>query len=369
MANNIPITARVNRGLFSQKKSPVQEPLLSVGVAGVYGNNETRTIPAPSKLMSSPFKQVSKSQSAGAKILEQQSAGGGTKGTTETITVPGGTKTIPGKTHVPNENAWWRSRTPQQKAEHNAKIKNDPQYKPTTIKEPDTNKIIDKPGKEVELRVFHEGDAMASFGRRQIDRAITHTARKTKRAEIDLAKAKAKADGLTGSAKSDFISKAKDAARLKQAETKAKGYGANAQNAVLQSEQSKSYGGTILGTQLDQSKEQIKNASEATAATAADDQMQIAAITKTIPGTYDQSNKNPAGSTSTSTPPVTKAPSSVEPAATDVKAAETPKAESVEKKKPTSQMTEDDTPPDSAAYKKVNSFFVKKSPLKMKYFR
>lgn len=358
MANNIPITARVNRGLFSQKKSPVQEPLLSVGVAGVYGNNETRTIPAPSKLMSSPFKQVSKSKSAGEKILEQQTAGSSTKGTTETVTVPGGTTTTNKKTYTPPKHtkegdlAYKNMTKEQRRAADKKYIKENTKEVPVTTKAPDTTETITKPGKEVELRTFHEGDAMASFGRRQIDRAITHTARKTKRAEIDLAKAKAKADGLTGSAKRDFISKAKDAARLKQAETKAKGFGANAENAVLQSEQSQSYGGKILGTKLDASKEQVLNASEVTAANMPNAKAQTSAINKEITGSEVTDKTNPATSISTSTPPVTKAPDSVKPAATDVVA-------DVKK--------EEDT--ESAAKYKKPAFFEKRGPLKMKYFK
>lgn len=60
-----------------------------------------------------------------------------TKGTTTT-------KVTPGKKYVPNENAWWRSLTPAQKAAHNARvrkmIKEDPQYqdKTETITTPDT---------------------------------------------------------------------------------------------------------------------------------------------------------------------------------------------------------------------------------------
>ena len=46
---NTPITARVNAGLFNQKKG-ITEPLLNVGPAGVYGDNQTKDIPSPSKL-------------------------------------------------------------------------------------------------------------------------------------------------------------------------------------------------------------------------------------------------------------------------------------------------------------------------------
>jgi len=55
--NNRPITARVKSGMFKTK-----EPLLNVGPAGVDGNNQTRSMPSPSKMKgyamkSSPFKQ------------------------------------------------------------------------------------------------------------------------------------------------------------------------------------------------------------------------------------------------------------------------------------------------------------------------
>ena len=46
-----------------------------------------------------------------------------------------GSAAIPGKKYIPNENAWWRSLTPEQKAAHNKKVRekiaNDPAYKDT----------------------------------------------------------------------------------------------------------------------------------------------------------------------------------------------------------------------------------------------
>ena len=83
-SKNTPITARINTGLFNQKKG-VREPLLDVGPAGVYGNNQTQDIPSPSKMRGysqvSPLKQalsdekpiqaVLGSKSAGTQIIEQ----------------------------------------------------------------------------------------------------------------------------------------------------------------------------------------------------------------------------------------------------------------------------------------------------------
>ena len=71
-SKNTPITARINTGLFNQKKG-VKEPLLDVGPAGVYGDNQTKDIPSPSKKRGyakrSPLKQV------GVNVLESKSTG------------------------------------------------------------------------------------------------------------------------------------------------------------------------------------------------------------------------------------------------------------------------------------------------------
>jgi hypothetical protein len=64
MKKNIPITERINAGLFKQKGLKVTEPLLNVGPAGVFGRAETRDIPSPSKMKRgysmkpSPLKQT-----------------------------------------------------------------------------------------------------------------------------------------------------------------------------------------------------------------------------------------------------------------------------------------------------------------------
>ena len=72
---NIPITARVESGLFNQKKG-VKEPLLNVGPAGVHGDNQTRDIPSPSKLRGYSMKKKTESpikQKVG--VLESESTG------------------------------------------------------------------------------------------------------------------------------------------------------------------------------------------------------------------------------------------------------------------------------------------------------
>jgi hypothetical protein len=79
---NTPITARVNAGLFNQKKG-ITEPLLNVGPAGVYGDNQTKDIPSPSKIKgysmkASPFKQVN------TNVITLGEGAEGTEGTEET---------------------------------------------------------------------------------------------------------------------------------------------------------------------------------------------------------------------------------------------------------------------------------------------
>jgi len=82
---NTPITARVNAGLFNQKKG-ITEPLLNVGPAGVYGDNQTKDIPSPSKMRGyakrSPFKQ----KNEGDVTVKKEIKG---PDTTKTVTVPG----------------------------------------------------------------------------------------------------------------------------------------------------------------------------------------------------------------------------------------------------------------------------------------
>ena len=83
---NTPITARVNAGLFNQKKG-ITEPLLNVGPAGVYGDNQTKDIPSPSKKrgysmakkkVDSPIKQVN------TNVITLGEGAEGTEGTEET---------------------------------------------------------------------------------------------------------------------------------------------------------------------------------------------------------------------------------------------------------------------------------------------
>jgi len=83
---NVPITQRAE--VKTNSKNKVEEPLLNVGPAGVYGNNQTRKIPSPAKQkakkkIKSPAKQDKKDNKVtNTEILKTKSAG-------EDITVKG----------------------------------------------------------------------------------------------------------------------------------------------------------------------------------------------------------------------------------------------------------------------------------------
>ena len=104
--NNKPITARVKSGMFKTK-----EPLLNVGPAGVDGNNQTRTMPSPSKMKgykmkSSPFKQnaitdAEKENKATIEMSSEQNNAGVNANTNQESTViqkgKEGKAAVPGK--------------------------------------------------------------------------------------------------------------------------------------------------------------------------------------------------------------------------------------------------------------------------------
>lgn len=192
MSKNIPITSRVTKGSFKNK---VTEPLLSVGPAGVFGNNQTSKAPSPAKMKASPFKQQanpltkdnsndSKTYESGGKIYNVNKSG--SAGTV----IKGKETTVPGEKYVPKENAWWRSRTPEQKAAHNKKVKaeiaKNPKYQSKTIKEPDT--VVpgtDQVGSsEATLYTKDKGDAQNALDRRGNIRNIKNLTGQEKRNDM-----------------------------------------------------------------------------------------------------------------------------------------------------------------------------------------
>ena len=356
MAKNIPITARVSRGLFGQKAT---EPVLNVGQAGAYGNNVTKSDPSPARMMKSPLKQM-KSEGAGDKILKGQA--------NVVTTTPGTDRVIPGKkggtanTDALNKQKVYRkelegyglrnpkAREAANKAAADAKAKDAASGTPDTIEkgEPTTTR---EP-----LRVFNEGSAKTSFWRRQDDRAVTHTSRKKKRADIQLAKLEAEEKGYSGKERRDYINNAKTKAKKEMWESRQAGYQGSRDASVKQSQQSTTIHDKVLGVNLDPKGEQILHASRVKDEAAAI--LQAKAI-KGIKDTTMSGNPNPAGQTTTK-------PEMSQTTTKDVAMAE--KDNSVSKV--TEKDLEDDKPMvESVTKKSANGFFVKKSPLKMKYFK
>lgn len=193
MSKNIPITQRVSQGLF---KSKAVEPILNVGQAGVYGNNQTMKDPAPSTKSSSPLKQLanpatqkgdtnnSKSYESGSKVVTVQ------KSTSAGTLIKGQDTVVPGKKYKPNENAWWRSRTPEEKAAHNKKVKaeiaSNPEYQNKVIKGADTfGPAKDEVNvSESTLYTKDKGDAQTALDRRGNIRNIKNLTGQEKRNDM-----------------------------------------------------------------------------------------------------------------------------------------------------------------------------------------
>lgn len=362
MSKNIPITARVNKGLFNNKNGKVTEPLLSVGPAGVSGNNQTRPIPAPAK-MTSPLK---KSEAAGTKILNEGQPKNASKVKTvtkgATTTMPGGTETkqvTVKKAYVGAANdacssvyiaKHGRSACDKYKKLPASK-KGNTETKTITTQTPSTTTTAPDKEEEVTLMTMNKGTGMASWERRSNDRSVINTARKTKRAEIDLAKAQADKSGLVGKDKREFVSKAKKEAKFNQAKAKVAGLTGSREAAILQNQQSKKAGEEIQGTYVNPEKEQVLSATSATQGNLGDRLAQKAAITGNI------------GNAETNNPLATKPTGTIEKAGT---AATTPPAEVKKLEKPAVEADPNDVP---TIGKRINSFFNKKSPLKMKYFK
>lgn len=383
MAKNIPITARVSRGLFGQKAT---EPVLNVGQAGAYGNNVTKRDPSPAKMMNSPLKQVHKSKGTGD--LQKDQARGNI-GSTEPDTVIKGkekTKTVNTDTYDGSGGymdsdkwaKWLETPAGQEYQKKNTKQVGTGEFEPDkTIKGKDTKE-------KVPLTTFNEGSAKTSFWRRQDDRSVTHSSRKKKRADIKLAKIAAKR-GYTKSVdkdgnivktaitnKSEHMKNARLDAKEEMWEARKAGYKGSRDAAVKQNQQSVVIHGAIKGVNLDPKGKQVLHADQIGnkkgLTTEEDAKTQLRALQG-----YDLNEE-----TNTDLPnPHTNKPAgkAAEAKSDDVKKAEAPKTKEKKTEAPkttTSQMTEDDDPsttPKSPAEKRANGFFAKRPPLKMKYFK
>jgi hypothetical protein len=336
MANNTPITARISKGLFGKSSSKVTEPLLNVGPAGVSGNNQTKDVPSPSKMksafkmMASPFKQV-KVPSATSKT--------GTSGT-ETIT---NTYTADylkpaEKVYVGNPTAAWRAKhnTPEKRSQYNkgkqAELAKDPAYNPTLVKGAMTTTTETSPGslESDQLYTRDKGDAQTALDRRDVIRSGKVAARQTKRAEINVGKASAEISGLKGKEKRKEAKTVKNKAKLNQATTNlavAQGQSEGAKNQSAQNIKGTSTK-NVLGAGRELSKADMSTDEQETLNKKNREQEKLSRTTKKTVVNV------PAGELA-----------GTKPVGVEVEEVKT------------------------AAEKKDNGFFAKKSPMKLKYFK
>lgn len=190
---NIPITARVESGLFNQKKG-VKEPLLNVGPAGVHGNNQTRDIPSPSKLRGYSMKKKTESP------LKQQLAEN--KPIQAVITTQGAGQMITEKGKEKTRNkSWddlraegWSEDKIQEAKDWRSKNKDAPSDQVGTGEfEPDTKKFV--PGKK-EIKL----EDLEAEGKRGISQGweVNQQARKQRKLSGNIEKGQKNIDKYSG---------------------------------------------------------------------------------------------------------------------------------------------------------------------------
>jgi hypothetical protein len=190
---NIPITARVESGLFNQKKG-VKEPLLNVGPAGVHGNNQTRDVPSPSKLRGYSMKKKTESP------LKQQLAKN--KPIQAVITTPGVGEMITEKGKEKTRNkSWddlraegWSEDKIQEAKDWRSKNQDAPRDQVGTGEfEPDTKKFV--PGKK-EIKL----EDLEAEGKRGISQGweVNQQARKQRKLSGNIEKGQKNIDKYSG---------------------------------------------------------------------------------------------------------------------------------------------------------------------------
>ena len=283
---NTPITARVNAGLFNQKKG-ITEPLLGVGPAGVYGNNQTRDIPSPSKIKgysmkASPFKQ--KADEGDIKVITPG------EDTTKKITVPG----TPGTENLDKLNEGKKDLGPDFKptqAQTDAANKEvaDAKAKDIAAAKP-TEKTVVVKGKPRErpVQTRDSEDTQTARERSNTVRGGKRMNRKEKNAAIKEAKAQAKIDNPDDrKARRKAVKSAKNNAKLSQAKKDRKLAAASGAGAQRQAEQNRSISARKTGTVKSNERNlRESDMSESTKNTLVDKDLGV--------GQTNQSNPNPA---------------------------------------------------------------------------
>ena len=349
MSNNIPITARISKGLFGQK---VSEPILNVGAAGVSGNNQTSNAPSPNKMMSSPAKQKKNPLEGGDETTSNSGMISGsryrsTQASTNAGQILTTTSTVPGtsnvdalekqKIHRKDLEGYGLKhpieRAASNKAKAEAKAKDASTSTTTTKSTPASNVSGEAEG---DIYVKDKGDAQSAYQRRSNVRNIKNLTAQEKRNDMRTARA--------GADKS--IPEGKQAFKEKKAEIKQNKRTQRAEviKSEIESSKNQSQQNIAVGSTKDVlSKQRLTEESDSTK------KEQKEGIDYEASQNLDKNKKEDtikkAGSIATK-----------------------------EFKKPEVSTTSDvvELPgkeEDSAVTKKTNGFFNKKSQMKMKYFK
>ena len=281
---NTPITARVNAGLFNQKKG-ITEPLLNVGPAGVYGDNQTRDIPSPSKIKgysmkASPFKQEKKvvADEGDIKIITPG------ENTTKKITVPGtpGTENLDQAIIDNGTTILDRPATAEETRIANKRIA-DAKAKDIEGAEPTEKEVVVK-GKPRERPVQTKDteDTQTARERSNTVRGGTRMNRKEKNYAIKEAKRQAKIDNPDDrKARNKAVKLAKNKAKLSQATKNKELAASSAAGAKRQADQNKSISARKTGTLKSDEKDLRESSmSESTRNTLVDRQLGVDTTTQ-----------------------------------------------------------------------------------------
>jgi hypothetical protein len=244
---NTPITARVNAGLFNQKKG-ITEPLLGVGPAGVYGNNQTKDIPSPSKMRGyakrSPLKQ--KADEGDIKVITPG------QDTTKKVTVPGTPGTANYDAAVAAEGTKQvdpKKITPEMTAKANKKRADAKAADVAAAKPIEKEVVVKGKPRERPVQTRDSEDTQTARERSNTVRGGKRMNRKEKNAAIKEAKAQARIDNPDDrKARRKAVKSAKNEAKLTQAKKDRKLAAASGAGAQRQAEQNRSISARKTGT-------------------------------------------------------------------------------------------------------------------------
>ena len=254
MKKNVPITQRAE--VKTNSKNKVEEPLLNVGPAGVYGNNQTRKIPSPAKLRSNKERLKNKQEKKDNKVKN-----------TEVLTTTSAGKdiTVKGKeiTKRRNDKETWRDNVKgvkqkfktfedYQTAASSYRNKKGKDFKADQVgtgkSEKDT-KIKGKPTEKTTsstetVRVRDTGDSQTALSRRQTIRGGKVGTRVEYQGKVKAARAKyknmTKAEKEKAGGRIKYMRKVKNEAKEVRANKNSKLGAASAKGAQAQADENKS---------------------------------------------------------------------------------------------------------------------------------